>query len=129
MHVDVDFVVRHFKKQQCRGENIPRQNVAIGFVNGVQDQTVAHQPSIDENIDAVAIGALHFRPRSEPGNRERGFFFAGFELRFGHGGTKRRRYRRHLHQFFQRLPAEELIHAVRHFLRGRAIDDGLRRRG
>jgi len=46
MHVDVHFVVRHFQKKERRGENRGRQNIAIGFVNGVEDQPVAHQAAI-----------------------------------------------------------------------------------
>jgi len=50
---DVDFVVGISRKSSVAGKNRRRQNVAIGFVNCVQNQPVAHQAPVYKNIDSV----------------------------------------------------------------------------
>ena len=129
MHVDVDFFVGQLQEKQRRGKNGRRQNVAIGFVNRVQDQPVAHQAAVHKNIDAIAIHPLNSRPRSKPIDGQRSIFFSRLEFRFGNRGAERRGGRRDFDQVFQRLPSEKLIHAVGQFFRRRTIDDFLRRRG
>src|SRR5262245_2618849 len=79
MDVNVHFVVRHFEKKQRRWRNRMRMNVAISLVNGVQNQFVANQALVHEDVDAAVIGALNFRTRRETANREGGFFFLGLE--------------------------------------------------
>ena len=71
MHVDVDFAVRHFEKKQRRGKNRGRENVAIGLVNRMQNQPVAHQAAVHENINSIAVQPLHFGPRSKTGDGQR----------------------------------------------------------
>ena len=51
MHVDVDFAGRHVEKQQHHRENRGRQDVAIGLDDGVLDEAVADQASVDEDVD------------------------------------------------------------------------------
>ena len=77
MHVDVDFVVRHFEEEQRRGKNIAREDIAIGLVNRVEDEAIAHEAAIDEDVDAVAIRALDFGPRREAVDADAGAFFLG----------------------------------------------------
>ena len=85
MHVDVDFIVGHFQEEQRGGEDCRWQNVAIGLMNGVQDQAIAHQATIDENVDAVAIRALHLGAGRETSDGEIGATFAWIHLWLGDG--------------------------------------------
>ena len=111
------------------GKTVGGKNVAIGFVNRVQNQAIAHEAAIHKNVDAVAVGPLHVGARRETANGQRGAFFAGFEFGLGDGGAKWRRGRRDFDQLFHRLAAEELIDAVGEFFGRRTVDDFLRRRG
>ena len=126
--VHIHFVVGHVEKEQDGRIDRRRKNVAIGFVNGVENQAIAHQPAIHENINAVAIGALNFRARGEARDRERRGFFAGLELRFHDGGAEGARRGRNFCQFVKRLAAKDLIDAVGEFLNRRAVQNFLRRR-
>ena len=83
MHVDVDFVVGHFEEQQRGGKNCRRQNVAIGFVNGVKNQAISYEAAIHKNVDAVAVGALYLGTRSETRNTQRCRLFVRFDLGLG----------------------------------------------
>jgi len=94
MDIDVNFVVRHFEKQQRRRRDRVRMDVAIGLVKGVENQFVADEPLVHKNVDATVVGALNFRSRSKPGDGERSFFLFGVERRFGDCGAKRRGERR-----------------------------------
>src|SRR5260370_15551816 len=85
MHVDVDLVVGHFQKKQRRGKSRRRQNVAVGFVNRVQNQPVAHQAPVYKNVDSVAIRPLYVRTRRKSTHRQRGFFFFRLECRLRDG--------------------------------------------
>src|SRR5579859_121969 len=129
MHVDINFIVGHFQEEQRRGENVAGEYVAVGFVNGVENQAIAYQAAIDENVDAVAIGALDFRARGETVHGEAGFFFGGLELRFGDGGAKGGGDGGHFDQFVEGLLAEKLVDALGEVLDGGAVDDLLRGRG
>src|SRR5207302_6242354 len=122
---DVNFFVGHLQEKQRGGKNGRRQNVAVGFVNRVQNQPVAHQAAIHENIDAVAIHPLDVRPRGKSADGQRSFFFSRLELGLGDGGAEGRGGRGDFHQLFQCLTSEKLIHAVGQLFRGRAIDDFL----
>ena len=66
MHVHVYFLAGQIDKQQRHRKHVGRQNISIGLVNGMQQQPVAHQPPVHENIDSVAVRSLHFRPRNKP---------------------------------------------------------------
>src|SRR5436309_14183610 len=103
-------------------------NVAIGLMKGVQDQLVADETLVDEDVDATVVGALDFRTRGETGDGKGGFLFFGVKRRFGDGRTKWRGECGDFDQFVERLAAEELIDAVGKFFRGRAVNDGLRGR-
>ena len=113
MHVHVHFIVGHLEKQQRGRKNSRRQNIAISLVNGVQDQTVAHQSAIHKYINPVSIRPLYIRPRSKSRNRERRRLFTGFHFRFRNCRTEWRGSRRDLQQFIQRLLAKQLVDAVR----------------
>ena len=62
------------------GAYVGRKNVAIGLVNRVKNQAIADEAAIYEDVDSVAIRALDVGAGDEAGDRQRGFFFAGFEL-------------------------------------------------
>ena len=128
MHVDVDFFVRHVEKQQRSGKDCRRQDVAVGFVNRVEDQPVAHQAAVHKNVDAVAVQALRFRARSKSGHGQRRLLFFGIELWFGDGRAEGRGNRWNFDQLIERLATKELVNAVGELFCGRTVDDLLRRR-
>src|SRR5262252_837284 len=105
-----------------------RMNVAIGLVNGVENQFVSDQAFVYENVDATVIGALDFGSRSKTSDGERGLFLFGFEGRLGNCRAKGRRENGNFNEFIERLSAEKLIDAIGEFFRGRAVNDGLRGR-
>ena len=78
VHVYIDLVVGHFEEEQRGGKNVARQNVAVGFVDGVEKQAIANQAAIHEDVNAVAVGALDFRTRSETVDGEARLFLALF---------------------------------------------------
>ena len=83
MNIDVHFFRRHIEKQKHRGKNRRWQHVAVGFVNRVQDQTVAHQPLVHEHVNSIAVAALHFGPRGESAHYDfrRALFAASIPIR------------------------------------------------
>src|SRR5439155_21810992 len=103
------FFVGHFQEKQRRGKNGRRQNVAIGFVNRVQDQQVAHQAAVHKNVDAVAVHPLNVGPRGESADGERSFLFSWLEFRLGDSCAEGRGSRGNFDQLFQRSPAEGLV--------------------
>ncbi len=60
MHVDVHFFGRHFKEEQHDRKAGGRNDVAIGLGDGVQQQAVADEPLVDEDVDGIAIELLQF---------------------------------------------------------------------
>src|SRR5215470_16789497 len=127
MHVDVHLVVRHFQKEQGGRVNIGGKNSTVGFVNGVENQTIAHQAAIHKNVDAVAIRSLNLGPGGKAINGQVGLLFAGFELSFGDAGAKYSTRGRDFNQFVQGLPAKELVHALAKAFNRGAVDDLLGR--
>ena len=61
MHVDIDLFGRHFQKQQDDRKRGRRNDVAISLDHRVNDQPVAHQAAVDEEIDRVAVELLQLR--------------------------------------------------------------------
>ena len=106
MNVHVHFLGGQIEKEQDRGKHRGRQNVAVGFVNRVQDQAVAHQPPVHENVNSIAVAALHVGPRSKPAHHQFGGALLGGEFGFGDRGAHGRGNRQDLKQFFERLAAE-----------------------
>ena len=56
MHVDVDAVRRQADEQAIRRVQLVMQHVAVGFLQRVDDQLVAHVAAVDEDVLAVAAG-------------------------------------------------------------------------
>src|SRR5260370_26828572 len=104
-------------------------NVAIGFVDGVENQAVAHEAAIHEDVDAIAIGALDFRARGEPVEGEARFFFTLLQLGLGDGSAKGGADYGNFDQLVEGLLAEKLVDALGEALDRRAVDDLLRGRG
>jgi hypothetical protein len=63
--VDVDLLRRHLEEEQQHRERGRRQHVAVGFDRGVQDQPVADEPAINEDVDGVAVELLQFGLRGK----------------------------------------------------------------
>jgi len=56
--VDVDFVGRHFEKQEDDRERGGRDDVAIGLDDGVNDEAIADEALVDEDVDRVSVELL-----------------------------------------------------------------------
>ena len=50
------------RKIKRHGENPRRQDVSVGFRNGMENQAVAHQAPVHKEVNVVAIQLLDFRP-------------------------------------------------------------------
>src|ERR1700683_4715450 len=83
MNVHIDFFVRQFQEEKHAREYSGRHDVAIGLADRVQQEAVAHQAPIHEDVDSIAVGTLHFRPGSEPGHPERSRSLFGFKRWLG----------------------------------------------
>ena len=65
MNVDVNFFERHVDEQKRDRIDTVRQNRAITFRHGAANQTVAHEPAVDEKKLRVARSATLARRRNE----------------------------------------------------------------
>ena len=128
MNVDIHFRIRQLDEKQHDRKNAGRNNVAIRVANRVKDQPVAHQPPVDEHVDAVAIRTVNFRPRHKSRNANFRRFLARLHLLLGDGRAHRAFRSRNFHQFAERLPPEHLINALRQLLHWRRVQNFLRRR-
>ena len=59
--IDVDLLWRHFDKEQHHGKGGWRQDIAVGFAHGMQEQAVADETPIDEAVDGIAVEFLQIR--------------------------------------------------------------------
>ena len=50
VNIDVDFAVRQFNEKQNNGEDVGRQNVSIGLIEGMQNDLVPHHSAIHEEV-------------------------------------------------------------------------------
>jgi hypothetical protein len=53
--VDVDFFGRHFEEHEDDGEGSWREDVAVGFADGVKDEAIADEAVVYEDVDGVAV--------------------------------------------------------------------------
>ena len=58
MNVDVDLVRRHFEKEEDDGERGGRNDVAVGLNDGVNDESIADEALVDEDVDGIAVEFL-----------------------------------------------------------------------
>ena len=70
MDVDVDLLRGHLEEEQDDGEAGGRDDVAVGLGEGVQDEPVADEAVIDEDVDGVAVEALQLGLGDEAGDAE-----------------------------------------------------------
>ena len=68
--VDVDLLRRHLEEEQDDRERGGRDDVAIGLGERVQDEPVADQAAVDEDVDGVAIELLQLGLGDEAGDAE-----------------------------------------------------------
>ena len=80
--VDVDLLRGHLEEEQDDREGCWRDDVAIGFGEGVEDETVADEAAVDEDVDGVAVELLQLGLGDEAAEANE----AGFGL-FVVGGT------------------------------------------
>ena len=122
MHVDVHLFGVAFEKQQRERIGRGRHQVVIGGGERVQQQAVANQPAVHENVDRIAIGLLHLRAA----RKSRSAGMCGRAARPAPSGTRPRLRGRHggrrheqlllaiadLHQLLEHLAAEDLVDAL-----------------
>ncbi len=65
MDVDIHLFAIAFEKQQREREAGCRHQIVIGGGERVQNQAVADEASVDEDIDGIAVVLLHLRARNE----------------------------------------------------------------
>ena len=70
MDVHVHFFRRHIEEQEHHRRAGGRNDVAIGFGDGVEQQAVADKTLVDEDVDRVAIELLQFGLGVEAGEAE-----------------------------------------------------------
>ena len=59
MNVHVHFFGGQIEKKQDRGKDRRREHIAVRLVNRMQDQPVTHQAPVHEDVNSVAVAALH----------------------------------------------------------------------
>ena len=131
VNVDVDFFGRHFKEQQNDGKAGGRNDVAIGLGDGVQQEAVADEALVDEDVDGIAVELLQFGLGVEAGEAQR----TGLALRFvriffprrrlGQAGALERSFGGDGKQLAERLLAEDLEDALGGASDGRRGEDGV----
>ena len=68
--VDVDLLRRHLEEEQDDGVRGGWEDVAVGLVEGVEDELVADEALVDEDVDGVAIEFLQLGLGDEAGEAE-----------------------------------------------------------
>ena len=89
MDVDVDLLWRHLEEEQDDRVRGGRENVAVRLAECVEDESVADEALVDEDVDRVAIEFLQFGFGDEAGEPKvagvrRGVVFFAFP-RWGFG--------------------------------------------
>ena len=98
-----------------------RHEVVIGRRDGVQQQPVANQAAVDEQEDRVAVVLLHLRAGDEAAKQKNtGAFLVGRALR-RLGQQQLLFVFADIDEFFQRLAAEDLKHALAQRRDGRDV--------
>ena len=93
MDVDVDLLRGHLEEEQDDGKDGGRNDVAVGLGERVQDELVADEALVDEDVDGVAIELLQLGLGDEAGEAEVagvGWRVVGFALpgrRLGEAGA------------------------------------------
>ncbi len=111
MHVHVDFFQIAIEKQQRERIARRRHQVVIRGRNRVQQQAVANQAAVDEQINRIAIHLLHLRAADEaaqaemPRDRIPWIAIVNRELQIAALIAQ-------IEQIFQHLAAEDLKHAL-----------------
>jgi hypothetical protein len=70
MDVDVDFMGRHFEEEQDDGERGGRDDVAVGLNDGMNDEAVADEALVDEDVDGIAVKFLERGARDKARDAE-----------------------------------------------------------
>ena len=129
MHVHVDFFGRHFEEEQHDGKAGGRNDVAVGLGDGVQQQPIADEALVHEDVDRVAIELLQLRLGVEAGEAQSAGIAGGLvgivlpRRRLGQAGVRQRRLCGDGQQLGQRLFAEDLVDALGRARHGRRGDD------
>ena len=131
MDVDVHLVGGHLQKEQHDRIECGRQDVAIGFENGVDDDFVPDEAAVDEDEDGVAVELLHLRLADEAVQAQvagSGWLVVGLAApgwRFGQSGAVERKLGGHGQKLVERLPAKDLVDALGVGGYGRGDEDGI----
>ena len=61
MHIHVHLFRRHFQKKEHDRIGRWRNDVAVRFPNGMQQEAITNKPLVYKNIDGITIQLLQFR--------------------------------------------------------------------
>ena len=70
MNVDVDLLRGHLEVEEGDGKGCRWKDVAVGLGDGVEDELVADEALVDEDVDGVAIELLQLGLGDEAGEAE-----------------------------------------------------------
>ncbi len=68
--VDVDLLRGHLEEEKDDGEGCGRDDVAVGLGERVEDELVADEALVDEDVDGVAVELLQLGLGDEAGDAE-----------------------------------------------------------
>jgi hypothetical protein len=118
MDVDVDLVRGHLEEDEDNGKRCGRDDVAIGFADRVQDEAVADEALVDEDVDGVAIELLQFGLGDEAAHAQRSgigrgvVFIALPRRRLGQSGAVEGSLGCHGDELVEGVAAEDLVDAL-----------------
>ena len=127
MHVDVDLFGVALEEQERKWVRTRGHEIVVRRGDGMEQQTVANQAAIDEDIDGIAVPLLHLRAREEAREAKEarrwvvvvGGFAAivGDGLGGGHAGRRKEHFPlayADFHKLVEHLATEYLVHALLH---------------
>jgi hypothetical protein len=132
--VDVDFVRGHFEEEQDDGEGGGRNDVAVGLNDGVNDEAVADEALVDEDVDGIAVEFLESgagdeaRDAEEAGVGGRVVLIAAPGRGFGDAGVVEAALGGHGEELVEGVAAEDLVDALGGFADGGRGEQRVRRR-
>jgi hypothetical protein len=74
MNVDINFLRRHLEEEEDDGIRRRRDDIAVGFAERVQDELVADETLIDEDVHRVAVQLLELGLGDEASDAEKTWF-------------------------------------------------------
>jgi hypothetical protein len=131
MDVDVDFVRRHFEEEKDDGERGRGDDVAVGLHDGVDDEAVADEALVNEDVDGIAVEFLECGAGSEAADAEearvgrRVVLIAAPGRRLGDAGVVEAALGGDGEKLVEGIATEDLVDALRGLADGGRIEQGV----